>query len=83
MFQFTHPRGVRRIAEDTSTSGLSAFQFTHPRGVRRFLFTFSFYVLEFQFTHPRGVRRRSGRNRQNNGDSFNSQLRDVAPLAGA
>ena len=33
MFQFTHPRGVRRA--NTSISALQdAFQFTHPRGVR-------------------------------------------------
>ena len=55
-FQFTHPRGVRRLVGNFNAK-LIMFQFTHPRGVRRSFASSSDKVpSKFQFTHPRGVR---------------------------
>ena len=34
VFQFTHPRGVRRASSLAICTLRSTFQFTHPRGVR-------------------------------------------------
>ena len=55
LFQFTHPRGVRRILY-SMLNKVAGFQFTHPRGVRQVADRVREQWLEFQFTHPRGVR---------------------------
>ena len=50
-FQFTHPRGVRRL--DTIADWVGAvFQFTHPRGVRR-------TIRDFTKTLPRSFNSRT------------------------
>ena len=55
MFQFTHPRGVRRLRAGRLQVG-TTFQFTHPRGVRRLRAGRLQVGTTFQFTHPQGVR---------------------------
>ena len=54
-FQFTHPRGVRQVADRVREQWLE-FQFTHPRGVRLIHGSANNANAPFQFTHPRGVR---------------------------
>ncbi len=60
-FQFTHPRGVRRVKPSLGMLYAFAFQFTHPRGVRHRNQFYTLLCQRFQFTHPRGVRLRCQR----------------------
>ncbi len=55
LFQSTHPRGVRLLANDLLTSDVQ-FQSTHPRGVRPKRTRSKSPSGIFQSTHPRGVR---------------------------
>jgi len=58
-FQFTRPRGARRLI----VNGLARpemFQFTRPRGARHTLVLGTDNTLAFQFTRPRGARPGSG-----------------------
>ena len=74
MFQFTLPRGERRLT--TSQTRLTvAFQFTLPRGERRFRRPRTYLGGRFQFTLPRGERRGYERGWIDR-DRFNSRSRE-------
>ena len=74
MFQFTRPRGARRVAW-LRRRAVDMFQFTRPRGARLDVPRVDRFPRLFQFTRPRGARQ--GYRRDTARDScFNSRARE-------